>query len=400
MMLDRAHAAWGILDQLAKRELTGGSATNTLNCLRASLEPSSWELIRRILNKDLRAGFTENTVNRIAPGTIPKFEVMLAHKYEEKRIKEWPVAVEPKLDGVRTLGLIKNDAAKFYSRTGKEFGALAHLGPHVAKMVRNAMDRVADPAKVRDPIIADTYFSWLGAATTNPTLAIDAEVIAGNSFNKTSGDVRRKSEAANDAVLNIFDALPLSFVLSSDREWEIPYDVRRNFVEFLVSCAEEGAPIVATPHTTAASNEAIQKLYQGYRDLGLEGAMVKPLKGLYSKKRSHAWLKMKAEETIDLIITGAYEGEGKYAGKLGGLVVGGEGPEGRQIVSNIGGGFSDIERDELWTSYLSDLHHGTEELFGRMIEIEYHEITPDNSLRHPRFVRFRDDKAPAKEEAA
>jgi len=26
------------------------------------------------------------------------------------------------------------------------------------------------------------------------------------------------------------------------------------------------------------------------------------------------------------------------------------------------------------------------------IEVEFHEVTPDGSLRHPRFVRFRDDK--------
>lgn len=27
-----------------------------------------------------------------------------------------------------------------------------------------------------------------------------------------------------------------------------------------------------------------------------------------------------------------------------------------------------------------------------MIEVEFHEVTPDGSLRHSRFNRFRDDK--------
>lgn len=388
MMLDRAHTAWAILDQLAKRTLTGGSATNTLNCLRASLEPSSWELIRRILNKDLRAGFTENTINRIAPGTIPKFEVMLAHKYEEKRIKEWPVAVEPKLDGVRTLGLIKNGAGKFYSRTGKEFGALAHLGPHVAKMVQNAIEACADPTKFSGKLQADEYFRWLGGSSTNPTVAIDAEVIASASFNKTSGDVRRKSETAETAVLHIFDAVPLSFMLGSERQWgRVAYLERRRFVKFLISCAEKGSPITMTGVKVAKTHEEIQEIYQAHRDAGLEGAMVKPLNGVYVKKRSQDWLKMKASEAEDLIVEGLFEGMGKYEGQMGGIICDFKG-----VKVRVGGGFSDAQRVEFWNNQ--------GEIIGRMAEVEYHEITPDGSLRHPRFLKWRDDKAPAKDEAA
>ena len=29
-------------------------------------------------------------------------------------------------------------------------------------------------------------------------------------------------------------------------------------------------------------------------------------------------------------------------------------------------------------------------VIGRLIEVKYHEITPDGSMRHPRFARVRD----------
>ena len=39
--------------------------------------------------------------------------------------------------------------------------------------------------------------------------------------------------------------------------------------------------------------------------------MVKPLDGLYVKTRSHAWLKMKDQLEVDLIVESLFEGEGK-----------------------------------------------------------------------------------------
>jgi ATP-dependent DNA ligase len=81
----------------------------------------------------------------------------------------------------------------------------------------------------------------------------------------------------------------------------------------------------------------------------------------------------------------------------------------------VGGGWSSDDRDQLWEDWQHDaailgidpkvgfkpgyfisiatVHDRGFKFLGRMLEIEFNEVTPDGSLRHPRYVRFRDDKA-------
>ena len=102
-----------------------------------------------------------------------------------------------------------------------------------------------------------------------------------------------------------------------------------------------------------------------------------------------------------------YEGEGKYEGMAGGVVVDFNG-----VPVRIGGGFTDQQRAEIWADFkgvsvtysytsweeeLDEMITVTEKVkpsgqsvIGRLIEVKYHEITPDGSMRHPRFARFRD----------
>ena len=66
-------------------------------------------------------------------------------------------------------------------------------------------------------------------------------------------------------------------------------------------------------------------------------------------------------------------------GMLGGFIGNFNGVEVR-----VGSGLSDNDRVDFWGR--------REQIRGDLMEVEYHEVTPDGSLRHPRFARFRDDK--------
>lgn len=118
-------------------------------------------------------------------------------------------------------------------------------------------------------------------------------------------------------------------------------------------------------------------------NLGFEGIVVKSLDRSYYEKA--ASLKCKKFETVDVIVYDFVPGRGKYTGTIGALKVGYFDPTSGHIVhiSNVNCS-TDAERnawrDNWETRKLS------------VIEVLCQEVT-DKSLRHPRYVRRRDDKS-------
>ena len=78
------------------------------------------------------------------------------------------------------------------------------------------------------------------------------------------------------------------------------------------------------------------------------------------------------------------EGTGKNIGKLGAFVCEGV-DDGRDIVVNVGSGFSDDDRAAYWNA--------RDEVVGKVVEVRADAITQNQdgtySLRFPRFLRFR-----------
>lgn len=92
------------------------------------------------------------------------------------------------------------------------------------------------------------------------------------------------------------------------------------------------------------------------------------------------WAKYKPRKTIDLIITGYTAGEGKYTGLIGSLHC--ETREGYPVADCSG--MTDIQRH-----YISQ---NADKLVGSIVEVEYQSVGTQGRLRHPSFVRLRDDK--------
>lgn len=348
-----------VLHRMADGWVTGGDAKDQIAAWRSNLTPGSFAVIVRILLKKPDGGFTEGSVNKARPGTVFSFDCMLAHKFEAKRIKTWPVAMEPKIDGVRCLIMVRPTAAgtdiEFFSRTGKPFTSFGGIKDALRLIVEG-----------RDDIENSEGF------------ILDCEIDSG-SFNETVSQARRKDEEAVDAVARCFDILTFS-------EWQAgksnaPYIDRRKALLNLVNDgrAPRHPRVQAVPLRIGRKVEDCEAYNAEIHGAGGEGIIVKPLDHLYECKRSYSWLKMKASETHDLVITGFFEGERKYEGMLGGVIVDFNGVEVR-----VGGGWSDEDRAHIWADQGAFL--------GRMIEVKAHEQTPDGSLRHPVFVRWRDDK--------
>lgn len=90
-------------------------------------------------------------------------------------------------------------------------------------------------------------------------------------------------------------------------------------------------------------------------------------------RQDNKWLKHVPTLFADVRVIGYKEGKGRHAGTLGSLLTN---------HGNIGTGFSDEQRAELWKR---------REL-GIIVQASYRELTKDNIMRFPAFERVRPDK--------
>lgn len=124
------------------------------------------------------------------------------------------------------------------------------------------------------------------------------------------------------------------------------------------------------------SNEDVGQSIDNYtkkvKESGEEGVVLKNKKGNYYKD---VFLKDKTVKEEVVKIIGLKEGTNKYTGSLGALEV--QTKEGNKVY--VGTGFTDLERETLWSR--------KDQLIGSEIEIGYLEKT-EESIRAPRFISF------------
>lgn len=349
-----------ILRKLSERELSGNSALEVIKQRHKLLNEDSRTVFAHIINKDLRAGFGVSSVNKAIPNFIYVFKTMLAQPFKEKRIEEFPVYVEEKLDGMRVVAVAQKSGVKFFSRTGKPIDTLSHIGEHLSD----------------------------ARGILGMDFVLDGEIVA-KSFNDTVSSVRKKGGIAEDAVFHVFDAMPLA-VFKGEEIVPVPLEKRMILAAHIAKVANTHKVSKVRAYKVN-SIEEVMMINGSVLENGGEGVIVKIPGSFYEKKRSYAWMKIKAAETADLVVTGWFEGEvgKKYENSLGGLIVDNNG-----VSVRVGGGFSDTQRQEFWDDVVNN---EAGNLIGRTIEVGYHEETPDGSLRHPRFERFRDSITGEKE---
>lgn len=268
---------------------------------------------------------------------------------------------------------------------GKPFAA--------ARYVEDKLDGLRGGIIIRDG--KGEAVTLTGLPIPNAQHIID-ELVASGQFDNTMVDVELKGKDWNESQSIVKtqkphpDALNLKayiFDCMSAEAWEkqikiLPLakrkaELRARFTySILPHC-------VFVEHTLIHSDAQVIPLRNAAVARGLEGVMVKDPDACYAFKKNNDWLKAKPIKEADFFITGAFVGRGKNADMLGALQIMNEKLD---VECEVGTGFDDLTRKQLWADFLNG------KLIGRICQVEYQEVTEDKSLRFPSFMRMRPDK--------
>jgi DNA ligase-1 len=338
-----------LLDYLLENNTGSDEVKLMVNAFMLSQPDNEHEWIKRIILKDLKIGITEKTINKIWKGLVPTFDVMLAHPFDRLPKR---AGIEIKLDGVRATAVKINGKTNLFTRNGKEIVGFN------------------DIIKQLDNLWIDNFM-------------FDGELISNNNFDETMEKVFKKSEN-KVADYMIFDMMPLSEF--NNGKSTKTYEQRRTelanmFFTIKHECIYYPS-LKLINLMTVLNNPTVEEINNFTKravEAGFEGVIVKDMDALYVCKRDYGWQKAKPFFDGDFEIIRIEEGTGKNKGKMGSVIIDVNGNE-----CGLGSGWSDKEREDIWNN--------PNDYIGKIVEVQYQEITKDGVLRFPSVKGIRYDK--------
>jgi bifunctional non-homologous end joining protein LigD len=285
---------------------------------------------------------------------------------------------ELKWDGVRAVIVADEKKIRIFSRNGND----------VTATYPELTDRTCWPDR---PFVADGEIFAVG-----PSGRPDFGVLQGRMKLTRPADVA-KARAAIPVRLMLFDLL---YDDGTDLR-RLPFGKRRQRLEEFhqpSACPVELSPVL---------DDRIEHILESAQELGLEGVMAKRTDSRYvSGQRTRTWIKIKLEQTQEVVVGGWRPGKGGRQNSVGSLLVGI--PDGNKLryVGRVGSGFSLRELEELRKKVddlarktspfddvpredASDARWVTPRLVG---EVTFGEWTGSGKLRHPVWRGWRLDK--------
>lgn len=316
-------------------------------------------------------------------------EVMLAEPSDEPFSKpDW--IFELKLDGYRLVASRKHGESQLFTRSGADYTAVF---PEIARAAK---------------------------ALPFENVVIDGEVVVLDQEGKPSfallqrrGRLSKTIEIRRAAVE--LAATYFAFDLLAFEDFDLrslPLVERKRLLKLVLPPL---GPIRYLDHI----EEKGQAFLASVEALGLEGIIAKKADAPYRAGRSQLWLKLKADRSADFVIVGFTEPKGGRGG-FGALQIA-DLVNGRLVYAGrVGTGFNEAQLAE-YRAMLDPLVRAEPPCDGPVVErgaeprpssaipetrtttwvephlvceVRFREWTPDGVLRHPAFLRLRDDKRP------
>lgn len=400
------------LGKCCARELTGDAARAAISQAIARF-PLEWhEYLRRVVQHDLDAKFSADTVNKVLiaremqdknfdslesclkevdkllkvegikqfsdyqifPKLIPTYEVQLADKCEDEddyaEATEYPCQADVKYDGERNGAMvIDGDPVVHYSRSGK-------IANHMTGLF-------------------DEQLQWM-RDKLGYDFMLDGERLS-RDFTGTMNAKKSGNDAAKkELIIRAYFLMPLEhwhrqrtdITMAQSRELilDICQKLYEHFGERTRIFPSEGKIVNSHEEMMEFCDEVIDGKYNGRNE---EGLILKKLNEPYRWERNTNWLKVKRFYPVDLRVIGWYYGNsGRNANRMGGVILEGVDEKGKKIRARCGSGFTDDQRDN------------PEWFKEKTLEIDYQDMTQSSkmkgtdiySLRFLTVSRIRDDK--------
>ena len=347
-----------VLDILNRREATGHSALALAKNFYVSCDKTIKDLFLKILDRDLKIGVNEKTLNKVFKGIVPKPHYERCDILNEKTLKKFtfPGFIQLKCDGTYREAYVHNGLVEFKTRSGESY-----KNPVLEEILKT---------------LPDGYY--LGEFTLGRADNPDANRAEGN------GNINSDNPDFNNIHYTIWDYLTEDeyALKDSKRGYDERFETLTKTLETLNSSLVHVVPSLRVDNIKDAL-----KITSDWMNKGLEGGVLKSSKMKFKNGTSKEQLKIKLKVDVEVRCTGFLEGTKgtKYEGMN--KVITFENDEG--TIKGQCSGMTDSMVDEVTKN--------PEKYIGKVLSVQFNDLTKAEghefyALSHPAFMCFRDDK--------
>jgi len=363
---------FALLDRLSKREITGNAAREAVRDALGTFTQKTAEFIERVIDKDLKGGFSADTYNKVWPtDPVPSWEEQLAEKCEEvedfEKYVTFPCWADIKYDGTRQFAFVrKGQPVEYRARGGKPSDHLNGLFDEDLLAVREQLD-----------------YDFI----------VDGETLSAEFAGAMNAKGSKNVDAKKSLIFRAFYIMPIDHWI--EQSTTITNDEAREFIARMFKDTKTVRPTVGRMVSDyndmmAYCNQVIDDETKSKAER--EGLILKDGSAVYEWKRSYTWVKVKRFYDVDARIVGFYPGRAKsrLENTVGGVNCVAFLEGGERVEFNVGSGFNDAQR--------ADMKANPDKWLKGTHVISYQEITKakGKELRSLRFCTlkqaFREDK--------
>jgi bifunctional non-homologous end joining protein LigD len=280
--------------------------------------------------------------------------------FREEYLESTDWVAEPKLDGGRYQLHLEEDGLSVHLFSRRDYPRIDKAAnvPHFAKPCDGLAGTILDGEIISSRAVFPKLTPLPLGETTGILNSLPAKAIA-------------RQEAEGKLAYVVFDIL--SYCGHDVRQK--PLCERRTLMLSVIATMNNPF-VVAVPQSRDKDG-----LFRSMISQGLEGTVIKNVNSPYGVN----WVKMKRVADFSVIVSGFKPGQGKYAGSLGAVAVS---VYENGVLREVGfaSGMDDDMRHSIWKN--------RETYLGKTIDVSAQEVTKDGRLRHPRWLRERDDLDP------